>query len=316
MKFVVALALAAGSLAAPADASAHGFLEKDGDVLRYRAPDPGAAATVRISSPEPGVVQVADSTTTGGMDWGPCAPVTERRSRCSSRGIRLIEVVVADGNDRIGVSTSLPVRVIAGPGDDTVSGGLGGDELRGGAGSDALTGGEGRDTLDGADGNDTLRARDGEADAIVCGEGSDTLEHDSADGLSLTELTSCEARAGGEPPSDTTGPRLELRNVSRLRLRRGGTVSVDVETSEPARATLRGWVIAGRRRYPLRAASRASDAPGQSLALNPRLSRAHTAAVRRALRRGRTVRARLTVTGTDRAGNRARPGKALVRIRA
>ena len=47
-----------GLLVLPAGASAHGYLRKTGDVLRYTAPDPRTTATVAVSSPRPGTVQL------------------------------------------------------------------------------------------------------------------------------------------------------------------------------------------------------------------------------------------------------------------
>ncbi|MDA0174113.1 hypothetical protein OJ998_33735 [Solirubrobacter taibaiensis] len=83
-----------------------------------------------------------------------------------------------------------PDLVSAGPGNDvirgqggndSVSGGLGDDRLEGGAGNDSLwgddgddvvDGGPGRDTLGGRQGTDILLARDGERDAVGCGNDS------------------------------------------------------------------------------------------------------------------------------------------------
>jgi len=59
-------------------------------------------------------------------------------------------------------------------GNDTVIGGDGNDTLWGGDGNDYLAGGLGSDALIGGDGNDTIDARDGDADIVVGGEGTDT----------------------------------------------------------------------------------------------------------------------------------------------
>lgn len=78
---------------------------------------------------------------------------------------------------------------------DTIDGGAGNDTIEGGYGDDAITGGPGRDAIN-ADvsgttchviqcrmpyGNDHVDARDGEADAISCGIGTDVVEADPED---------------------------------------------------------------------------------------------------------------------------------------
>ena len=102
--------------------------------------------------------------------------------------------------------------------DDTVDGGAGNDTLTGGYGNDTITGGPGRDTIY-ADvssttcnyiqcrlpqGNDTVRARDGEADQIDCGVGTDTAYVDAVDTVS----NSCETivKGDGPAPGPGTGP--------------------------------------------------------------------------------------------------------------
>lgn len=86
--------------------------------------------------------------------------------------------------------------VTGGSRDETIDGGAGDDRLEGGFGNDAITGGPGRDTIN-ADmsasqcgvfqsctvpfGNDTIDVRDGEADTVVCGPGTDAVTADSVD---------------------------------------------------------------------------------------------------------------------------------------
>ena len=66
-------------------------------------------------------------------------------------------------------------------GDDTVRGGRGADRLQGGPGADQLDGGPGRDVLSGGPGADIILARDGMADRIECGKGSDVVYTDKHD---------------------------------------------------------------------------------------------------------------------------------------
>ena len=185
------------------------------------------------------------------MDWGSCVPITQRRARCSTRGVERIEVEVYDGDDRVVVTAATPVLVSGGEGNDTLSGGLGDDTLRGGSGNDRLVGGEGSDTLDGSTGDDIIDSRDGAADFIGCGEGSDALTHDSADGLSIVERVACETQASGEPAPDLSGPRLDFRVPRLQRLSPSGSLRGAVRTSEPARVIVRVRITIGRRSFVL-----------------------------------------------------------------
>jgi Ca2+-binding RTX toxin-like protein len=132
--------------------------------------------------------------------------------------VRVVVINAGDGNDMIVAGNTLPVPldIVGGGGNDTISGGPradtviseGGDDyIFGGGGADVMTGGEGSDTLIGGDGNDTADyrsreqdvdvsldgiANDGEAgefdlietdiETIVGGEGNDTI---SAQGISF-----------------------------------------------------------------------------------------------------------------------------------
>jgi Ca2+-binding RTX toxin-like protein len=71
--------------------------------------------------------------------------------------------------------------ISGGPGNDTVSGGSGSDMISGGPGNDTVSGGPGGDTVNGGPGSDKINARDGDADRINCGAGTDTVTLDSKD---------------------------------------------------------------------------------------------------------------------------------------
>lgn len=85
-------------------------------------------------------------------------------------------------------------RLIAWDGADALEGGDGDDFLVGGFGNDVLDGGAGVDQFNGdrtesnviAIGNDQIRARDGNAEQIDCGIGSDTAEVDATDVVAAT----------------------------------------------------------------------------------------------------------------------------------
>ena len=81
-------------------------------------------------------------------------------------------------------------------GPDTLLTGVASDFLDGGNGNDTLDPGAGPDTVWGGAGNDSVSARDGSADLVDCGDGSDTVVADRADVLSGCESVSL-------PPPDT-----------------------------------------------------------------------------------------------------------------
>ncbi|QBX55774.1 hypothetical protein EXE58_10105 [Nocardioides seonyuensis] len=91
----------------------------------------------------------------------------------------------SESYDGSAFSGSAHVRGLAGP--DTLTGGPGADTLLAGTGNDTVTGGAGGDDLRGGDGDDTVNARDGVADRVDCGTGTDTVVADVVD-----TLTGCE----------------------------------------------------------------------------------------------------------------------------
>ena len=114
-------------------------------------------------------------------------------------------------NELIATADSSTIRGLGG--DDRLIGADGADSLEGGEGADYLEGGFGPDVLDGgggvdqfvgdkterdviASGNDQIRARDGLAEQINCGIGSDSAIVDAADVVD----PSCEAVDRAAPP--------------------------------------------------------------------------------------------------------------------
>ena len=91
-------------------------------------------------------------------------------------------------------------------GPDTLSGGPGSDSLTGGAGNDRLDGGTEPDGFDAGPGDDDVSAFDGSAENIICGDGSDRVDHDLTDTFSAGD---CEGRVllGFTPPPFTLDPR-------------------------------------------------------------------------------------------------------------
>ena len=64
-------------------------------------------------------------------------------------------------------------RLVGTVGGDRIDGGAGKDKLLGRGGRDCLDGGPGRDRVLGGSGDDLIRAKDGAADIVDCGAGSD-----------------------------------------------------------------------------------------------------------------------------------------------
>jgi Ca2+-binding RTX toxin-like protein len=116
-----------------------------------------------------------------------------------STGIERYELTTSTGfeNDSIDSSAySGVVNVNTVDGNDTVRGGRGADVVDGGAGNDVLNPGPGADVVRGGSGNDTITVRDGVADSVDCGSGTDTVVADRVDVLTGCEKVSL-------PPPDT-----------------------------------------------------------------------------------------------------------------
>lgn len=78
------------------------------------------------------------------------------------------------------VGTTTTTEVVAGDGDDTITGSDADDDIAGGAGADTITGGAGDDTIDGGAGDDTITGGAG-GDIILGGAGADTLDGGAGD---------------------------------------------------------------------------------------------------------------------------------------
>ncbi|MEP2530005.1 M10 family metallopeptidase C-terminal domain-containing protein, partial [Shimia sp.] len=88
--------------------------------------------------------------------------------------ISIENVLAGSGNDTI-TGSSVANDIDGGSGNDTIFGDGGADTLRGGAGDDTLDGGAGDDTLIGGDGSDSMLGGDG-ADFLDGGSWTDTLD--------------------------------------------------------------------------------------------------------------------------------------------
>lgn len=190
-------------------------------------------------------------------------------------------------------------------GGGTLDGGPGADRVISGRGGDMLTGGPGPDSLEGNLGNDRFEAIDGEVDTIACGFGADAVRADPGDALSAGDceaVTRASPAAATGPVSDRRAPQLTLRAAGRQRSVVRKSVLVTATCDEPCTLRATGRVRgagAGVRLFP---AARA--VPPGTHTLRLAMFAAARRAVSAALRRGRRVVARVTVTASDGSGNR------------
>jgi Ca2+-binding RTX toxin-like protein len=90
-------------------------------------------------------------------------------------------------------------NALGGAGADDLTGSAGANRLDGGAGNDRIVGLGSPDALLGGAGDDNLQARDGVAESVSCGEGTDSADADPED-----QLDGCEG-VTGRPPPDSDG---------------------------------------------------------------------------------------------------------------
>src|SRR3954452_11247179 len=173
------LALAVAALvAAPVSASADATVGFDNaigilNVVGNDVPDAitvtQGASSMLVERPGGGLTAAGDCT------GGGAVAVTCPRAA-------MVAVDLAGGNDSFSsIAVTVPESIAGGDGDDTLSGGGAGDVLAGGDGRDTLDGGAGVDDYFGEGGDDVIRARDGNAERIACGAGTDQAINDFTD---------------------------------------------------------------------------------------------------------------------------------------
>lgn len=170
------------------------------------------------------------------------------RVKALGRNVTMIGTDAA--NELIATATASTIRGLGG--DDRLIGADGADSLEGGEGADYLEGGFGPDVLDGgggvdqfvgdkterdviATGNDTIRARDGLAEQINCGIGSDSAVVDASDVVD----PSCESvdREGG-PCCGPSGVPGDPRVLGRLSIRKILSRGLVIQVACPAACTV------------------------------------------------------------------------------
>jgi hypothetical protein len=158
-------------------------------------------------------LQITDTGTKSGGSALPVSPgsgcwaLSTVSVACFGAGVT---AATGDGADSFD-STAVPFPV-------TVAGGDGADSISTGGGADSIDGGAGSDKLSSGGGNDKIAARDGTADTVTCGDGSDVATVDAVDVVSqdceqvvLSDAASPDPTApadpaGPAPGGDPTGP--------------------------------------------------------------------------------------------------------------
>jgi Ca2+-binding RTX toxin-like protein len=151
------------------------------------AASPGVANGIRVSQLS-GVLVVTDTgAEIAAGDGCSVVPGFPHQARCIALPVVSASIETLDLADVITYSPSIPSVIVAGEGDDTVTGGPAVDVVDGGPGRDTVDGRGGADRLRGADGDDVLRGSDGAdflngglgIDSLSGGGGADTLAGDA-----------------------------------------------------------------------------------------------------------------------------------------
>jgi RTX calcium-binding nonapeptide repeat (4 copies) len=199
----------------------------------------------------------------------------------------------------------------------TVFGTAGGNHINVGGGPDQVVPREGSDIVITQSGDDRISVRDGSADKVLCGEGTDTVEADQLDALFDCESVSIavvrDAAAERDPPGCTIGG--VRARVSRRALRRGLVPRVSCD--EPAEVDLSLFVRVRRVRRGRLVTARAGDLMLAERAGVAAGTRARLKPPRRLLARlpRRTFKLRLLAIARDDLGNATSVGR-VVRVRA
>ncbi len=301
--------------ALPGTASAHSVVRPGGAVVSYLSVDATSLNDLVVRR-DADRIEFRDLAVDGGIDPGGCAPGDVDGQGyivqvfCPATDVRRVRVDLGDREDAATVTLGIPVTVLGGTGADRITTGSAGDEIDGGSGNDVLAAGDGDDVVQGGDGADEIdagpgadriAARDGTADVIDCGPGEDVVDADSFD----TAAANCEGvTSTAVPPAavyDIPGrPRVR---VGAAVIQPARTVHVYATVSERASVSASGFLEMPGLRLPIvRLPRREVTVAGGGVRLTYRLTGGQRRRAARALRRGKRVRARLTVVATDPSG--------------
>jgi hypothetical protein len=315
----------------PGSAAAHSLVRPAGAVVSYLSADATSLNTLRVGV-NGNRIEFRDESVDGGMDPGSCTPGDVDGSGyiiqtfCALGGVQRVRIDLGEREDTATVALPVAATVLAGPGADRVTSGSSGDELSGGEGNDTLDAGGGEDVLSGDQGGDALAggagsdriaARDGEADSVSCGDGTDTVEADTVDQIAAD----CEnvARAFTAAPDvgaeDGRPPQLDVGAPVLQRLGRSRIVRVYATSSERGAVSASGGLRIGSLVLPVKTIDRERiRVGGAGAVLTYRVRGRHWRETRSALRRGRKVTLRLGVVATDRAGHTTERNAPAIRL--
>jgi hypothetical protein len=327
---------AAGLAAFPATADAHSLIRVLGSEVVYLSQDATSlnTLTVRAVGNE---IEFLDPTVDGGTDPGTCRPGETTaepnfwliQTFCPSAGATRVRVDLGDREDTATINAGLPTIVLGGAGADvittgdvvdTVDGGDGNDRLATGGGNDVVTAGLGIDEVDAGPGDDNVVVRDGLADTVRCGDGTDRVDADDLDVVA----PDCETvtRTKTAPPPDTanlladkTPPKVDASAVTLQRLGKKAVVRVAATSSERGTIGVSGFLDAGDISLPLDNASARIAVAGGGAELTLKLTGRALREAKKALKRKRRVTVRLSVVATDAAGNSAARNAPRIRLR-
>ena len=319
----LAIVLSVCGAFAPGYAAAHSLVRPAGAVVSYLSADATSLNTLqaRVSGNR---IEFRDETVDGGMDPGNCTPGDVDASGyivqtfCPLAGVQRVRIDLGEREDRATVTLPVAATVLAGPGADRIavdgpghelSGGEGNDALQGGGGDDVLSGDQGADVIEGGPGGDRIAARDGAGDEVTCGDGTDTVDADTLDIVTLDceSVTRTFVPSSGESAADGRPPKLDVGAPTLQRLGRSRTVRVYATSSERGAVSASGALDVGGLVLPVKTIGRERiRVGGGGAVLTYRLRGRHWREARRALRRGRPVSLRLGVVATDLAGESTR----------
>ncbi len=176
-----------------------------------------------------------DGPVSDGADDLSGGPGTDRASLDTFGGVSSVvtlDDVPDDGIPGAGDNYHTDIEDIstAGDGGETVIGSAAGNVLRTGAGNDVIDGRAGNDFLSSFEGDDTITSRDGFADRVDCGPGTDTAIVDTLDQVSPNCETVQAADVGNA--NEDAPPAIAFATPAANALIRGGPSTVTVTASD------------------------------------------------------------------------------------
>ena len=249
---------------------------RDDGVAVYLSADEVSLNTLTVTRRDR--IEFRDPPAYQGSDVGTCRPgettddanVFVIQAFCPAAGVTRVKVDLGNREDTATVTPTVPSEVLGGDGadtlttgdqPDTVDGGLGNDRMAAGGGNDIVIGGAGVDDIDAGPGDDDIRVRDGLADTVRCGEGTDRVDADSFDQLAAD----CEgvARTVTPPPpesaataTDKTAPKVDAGAATLQRVGKRGVIRIAATSSERGTVAASGFIDIGGLSLPLANVSR------------------------------------------------------------